>query len=233
MAFPQRSKYRLAIIYRVALVGLSLWGLYLNIGRSQTPLEMLSYYTILSNIVVLVFFAGLLVRAARGVRAPVSPVVKGAVTMCITLTFLVFHFVLAGSLFSMGGYMGSATNLLPHYVVPIMVILDWLIFDPKGQLKKLDPVKWLLVPLAYVVFALIRARFGVYSRTGSRYPYEFLDIDKFGAWQVVINSLVIGAGYAAVGYVLFFIDRFIPWAGRLIRGKREADGPLPVEVSSP
>jgi hypothetical protein len=214
-------KYRLAVVYWVVLVGLCLWGLWLNVGRSETPLELFSYYTILSNIVVLVFFAYLLLRAARGVRAPVSPVVAGAVTMCIALTFLVFHFVLAGSLFSMGGYMGSLTNLLPHYVVPIMVIVDWLVFEPKGHLKKLDPVKWLLIPLAYVVFSLIRARFGVYSRTGSHYPYDFLDIDKYGAWQVVINSAVIGAGYALVGYVFYFIDRFIPWAGRLIRRRRE------------
>jgi hypothetical protein len=111
-------------------------------------------------------------------------------------------------MFSMNAsaYGDSAANVLAHYVVPIMVIADWLLFDQKGVMKKLDPVKWLVIPLAYLIFSLVRAQFGTFPGTKSRYPYFFLDIDKYGVGRVAVNVLLVGAGYAILGYVIYFID---------------------------
>lgn len=41
-----------------------------------------------------------------------------------------------------------------------MVIGDWLLFDKKGLMKKKDPLLWLAIPYAYLVFALFWGRFG-------------------------------------------------------------------------
>jgi hypothetical protein len=86
-----------------------------------------------------------------------------------------------------------------------MTLADWLLFDKKGRLKKLDPVKWLLIPLAYFAFAMVRAQFSTFA-ADNRYPYFFIDIDKYGVGQVALNVLVVGAGFAVLGYVIYFVD---------------------------
>ncbi|MDR1034281.1 MAG: Pr6Pr family membrane protein [Bifidobacteriaceae bacterium] len=201
----------LASVFRATLLGIGMYGVWLNISAfGGDILSILSYYTILSNILVIVFFAWLLFYTvvARQLDTP-RPfyTVKGAVTVAITLTFLVFHFMLRPTMFTMGSadYVNSPANVLVHYVVPLMTIADWLLFDKKGNFKKLDPIKWLLIPLTYLVFALIRAQF-IPIGTQSRYPYFFIDLDQLGVAQVALNVVSIAVGLVILGYVIYFID---------------------------
>jgi hypothetical protein len=203
---------KFATIYRLILIILGVYGLYLNFtGGRIDAVSLLSFYTIQSNIVVLIFFAWLVVRSWRR-RDDQTPslwyyTVKGGVTVCIALTFIVFHFVLRPTLFAMGGYVSSGANILVHYVVPLMTIGDWLLFDRKGGFRRLDPLKWLVIPLAYFIFALVRAPFGSLAGMNSRYPYFFIDIDKYGVGQVALNVALFAVGFAALGYLLYLIDR--------------------------
>jgi hypothetical protein len=190
-----------------------------TLGGGAAVLNTLSYYTLQSNIVVLVFFVAWLIYSyLRRDRAPSARyyTIKGGVIVCIALTLLVFHFMLRPTMFAMGGgdsYLVSPANLIVHYVVPLMTLADWLLFDKKGQFRRLDPIKWLLIPLAYLIFALVRAQFATFG-SGSRYPYFFMDIDKYGVGQVAINCLFITFGLLVLGYVIYLVDlglSKIPW----------------------
>jgi hypothetical protein len=205
---------KITITFRVLLTLLCLSGIVLNIASWENGVwEILSYYTLQSNILVFIFFSYWVWRIWRArPKQPIvlSPTIKGAVTICVTLTFLVYHFMLAPTMFTMDNqYALSPANLLVHYITPLMVIADWLLFDKKGLLKKLDPLKWLLIPLAYFVFAVIRAQFTTFSFSDSRYPYFFMDFDKFGAGRVGIYILFITIGYVALGYLFYFADWFM------------------------
>jgi hypothetical protein len=201
--------------YRAILVAACLCGLTMTFGMSRSGgvWDMLSYYTVQSNIIVLLFFVGLVIYNLkhRGEELPPNYyTIKGAVITCITLTLLIFHFVLRPMLFSMAAdaeYATSLPNVLVHYVVPLMTIVDWLLFDRKGAFRKLDPLFWTIIPWAYLGFSLIRAQFATFAATGSRYPYFFIDIDKYGVGGVAINVLCIAVGYVALGYVIYFVDR--------------------------
>jgi hypothetical protein len=199
----------LKTIFRISLIAICLYGIILNITSwGDNWFGILSYYTLQSNIVVLIFFSFLLLRNAW-TKKTISPTVKGGVTVCITLTFIIYHFILRPTMFTMDAaraYNASLANTMVHYIVPIMTIADWLLFDKKGLMKKLDPVKWLIIPLAYLIFSLVRAELGSFASTESRYPYFFLDIDKYGVGQVALNVLGVGVGYLALGYVFYFID---------------------------
>jgi hypothetical protein len=205
----------LAIVYRVALVGLCGWGIALNVFAWGGSALILTYYTIQSNIVVAVFFAYLIARRIKTDR-PVSASIKGGVTVCITLTFAVYHFMLRPQAFEMGEYGTSTANALAHYVVPLMVIADWLLFDAKGRMKALDPVKWLVFPGAYLVFAMVLAQVRTVE-IGSPYPYFFIDVQTLGVGPVILNCLAVAAGYTALGYVLVGLDRAIPAVWRRLR----------------
>jgi hypothetical protein len=215
------ANQKLTIAFRAIIVLAAAIGVW-NLIAIGNPLELLSFYTIQSNLVVLVFFAWLIWRTWRARPKPPTapnPTIKGAVTVCIALTFLVYHFVLAPTMFAMAdnSFGSSPANLLVHYIVPLMTIADWLLFDPKGRLGKLDPLKWLAIPLAYFAFSLIRAQFATFAYNGSHYPYFFIDFDQYGIAQVSFNILLFAIGYIILGYAVYLVD----WAlSRLKRPKR-------------
>ncbi len=59
--------------------------------------------------------------------------------MGITVTWLVAHFILGS--FTMGASLRVSIRLV-HYVVPIMTLLDWLLFDEKGRMRATSPLLW-------------------------------------------------------------------------------------------
>ena len=59
---------------------------------------------------------------------------------------------LCGAVFEDGTFHWSM--LVVHYIVPIAMILDWLLFDAKGTMGKGEPPTWLVFPLATVFLAL-------------------------------------------------------------------------------
>lgn len=178
-------------------------------------LRMLTaYYTILSNILCFIYFAVLVIAQRKKENA----LIRGAVTMCITVTGLVYHFML-------GGFMGTAagagvpvtalsvSNILVHYVVPILVILDYFLFVPKGQYKSLYPLAWLVLPYAYFAFSMVRAEVSTRTFTGfgatSRYPYPFLDVDLYGWDKVLLIVLAVTVAFIALGYIFYVLDRLL------------------------
>jgi hypothetical protein len=173
---------------------------------------MLSFYTVQSNIIVLLFFVGLVIYSLTHRNKPLPQTyhtIKGAVVACITLTLLIFHFVLRPTLFAMTNgaeYATSPSNMLVHYAVPLMTLADWLLFDRKGAFRKFDPLIWTVIPWAYLGFSLIRAQLATFASSGSRYPYFFIDLDKYGIGQVALNILFIAVGYVALGYAIYLLD---------------------------
>lgn len=211
-----------ALVYRLILVAFCTAGICTMLfmdGRFSAG--MLVYYTNLSNIGCWLFFVPLTIQTALdirrdGIRATTVflPRLKGAVTMMITVTFLVFAVMLAPVMFTMagedmGGYsLYSASNILVHYVTPLFVIFDWLLFDQKGRYRNYEPFLWLIIPHIYLAFALIRAQVGpALPGMNSRYPYFFLDVDLYGWGGVALMVLGITVFFTALGYLLVLLDR--------------------------
>ncbi len=201
----------LTILYRIILLIGCFIGIYLNSGLKQGFInpQMFCFYTILSNLICLIFFAYLLFKntVQKDFR---SPRFKGAITLMITVTFLIYHFVLLPQSFTMNNYNPfSLADVLVHYFTPLMTIFDWLIFDEKNKYKVIDPILWLSIPLAYFLFAMIRAQFGgVLTAIGSKYPYFFMDVDLIGIHTVMINVVVLIIAFLLLGYMIYFIDKF-------------------------
>ncbi len=75
-------------------------------------------------------------------------------------------------------------NLAVHFIKSILVAADWLLFDPRGSYRRIEPLLWTAL-LTYLFYALVR---GIVSSTSdpreredSPLPYFFLSMDARSA----------------------------------------------------
>ncbi len=119
--------------------------------------------------------------------------------MYLTVVGLIFHFLLSATWTPTGA--AALGNLVVHYIMPAAILLDWLLFVPKGRLRWVDPVKWLAFPLAYGIWTVIHG--GLIDW----YPYFFIDIGELGWTRALINYGLLLGFFLIVGTVIVAIDR--------------------------
>ena len=166
------------------------------------------YYTIQSNLWVMLVTAIYLVLSLAGpsMGLRVLEIARFAVLVGITITFLVFWIVLAPRMEK--EYLLSLNNLLVHTLVPLLFIADFFLFDRIAAPSKAEVLWSVAMPLYYFVFSLVHAAVNpkLEFQDGSRYPYFFLDADKFGWfgfrngpgvfwWSLIFFGLTLGLGY--------------------------------------
>ncbi len=206
----------IAFVYRVLFIIFCSWGLILNFAKWESPfMTTLSYYTIQSNLFCLVLFIDLLVRKIR--KQPLTPLfhsVKGGFTVMIFITFFIYHFVLRPGIIASGVdyQVYQWSDILVHYIAPLMVVIDHFIFDELKPYHRIDPIRWLAIPLGYWVYTLIFAALGgryIINDYVSRYPYFFLNVEELGVLWVSISIITISLFYVGTGYGLIQLDRLI------------------------
>ena len=171
------------------------------------------YFTIQSNIAIALICAvgAVLLLKNRQIGTPWF-VVKFVGTVAITLTGVVFCFVLAPT---MGRFAWNLQNILTHVVVPIVSVADFFVTGAYGSVKKRSVFFVTLPPLAYAIYAGIGYVRGWQFARGINYPYFFLNwgspAGAFGftrelpfmgcVWWILallIFLLVIGCLYLAI-----------------------------------
>lgn len=184
----------------------------------------LLFYTMVSNLLCLVWVALLVVRTARDLRragtsgtSTPSPRASGAVMMAITVTMLIYLVVLVPARFADGDSdIFSLTDNLIHIITPLLVIVDWLIFVPKGEFRWIDPLLWTLIPYAYLVWAFAYGALGGEFTPGQKYPYPFMDVDVLGVGGVTQWIVALTLALIVVGLVFVAIDRTLAALARRI-----------------
>jgi hypothetical protein len=155
------------------------------VAAAQTPhfnpANFFGYFTILSNI----FAALVLVYVALRHATPSHrlDVLRGAATVCMVLVGIVFSLLLA----ALESDVVPWVNVVVHYIMPVLLAIDWLIDPPRQRLTMRDGFWWLVFPLVYLIYTLIRGAIVHW------YPYPFLDVDRTGAASVGTYVLAIFA----------------------------------------
>jgi hypothetical protein len=190
---------RWAVVARVAAVLAVTAGVLITAIGPTTVSGLLPYFTIQSNVLYAVV-------ALVAVIRPVRPVVKGAATLYITITGVVYHLLLANSAspFWEGpihrNLLHAAGNQLLHTVVPLLAVVIWLLLDEHGTLRWRYAVYWLAYPLGYLAFALIR---GLIVHT---YPYGFVDAGAIGYGGVAVSAVGLAVAFWLLGLALCALD---------------------------
>lgn len=209
--------------FRATIVLAAIAGVVLTAAGPPTVLGLLPYFTIQSNVAVGAFAAYAVLRARHADVEP-SPLLKGAVTLYISITALVYHLLLANpaSPFAMTqpdrDPVATLGNLLLHTVVPLLAVLDWLVFDTRGRFRWRYPLYWLAFPLAYLGFALVR------GLVVDRYPYPFIDAGELGYAGVGLSTVFFAFAFWVLGLAFVLIDRGLRRAGRTVAPVAVDDG---------
>jgi hypothetical protein len=99
------------------------------------------------------------------------------------------------------------SGVLLHRIVPIVGVLGWLIYGPRGLTSHRLAALMMLFPADYMVFVLIR------GATDGWYPYPFADVNSLGYGRVTGNAFWISVLFFAFAMGAHALDQALARRG--------------------
>lgn len=169
---------------------------------SEIILRFFSYFTILTNILVAIYFTTIgLAPASKPGRFILKAQTSTAITVYIMVVGIVYNVVLR-SLWQPFGLQLIVDELL-HSVIPVFALLYWITLVNKSGLKWNNVFSWLIYPLGYLVFVLIRGAFSGF------YPYPFIDVTALGYSETLRNSIYLFIAFLLLSIFMVFLAKII------------------------
>lgn len=200
-------KEKLSLLYKIIIVIVCGFGIYLNF-KAFTVGGAIIYYTVQSNVMCFIFYlVTVILKIAEKLKKNSNYyILKGMVTMAITVTMVVFQFVITDS--GMTAYAGNElASIMAHIVVPLLVMSDYVIFGEKGNLKRNYPFIWSATLVFYVIFDFVYVALGGRFGDGSIYPYLYMNIEVNGLLKVIISCITIFILFIGYGTIIQTIDQ--------------------------
>ena len=162
--------------------------------------NVLCFFTILSNLLV----GGVHARfaVAGGPYSRLQRVLALAAVVSIAVTGIVYNLVLAATSNPQG--LHQVANVLCHMVTPLIAVVGWLVFGPRGLIDRQIVLLSAIYPAAWLAFTLVRGAFIDW------YPYPFVDVVALGYGRVAINCVVVAVLFLGLGFGALGLDRHLP-----------------------
>lgn len=173
-------------------------------GLADRLANLFSYFTILSNILVLATSGTFALRPEPA--GALFRVLHLDALLSIAATGVVYAVLLAATEHPTGWSVVSTTIF--HDVVPVAFPLVWLVFGPRPRLT------WRLVALAFVWPVAWLACTYVRGAVTGWYPYGFLDATLLGFWGALLGGLQVFAGAVVLAVVIKLLDAHLPALAR-------------------
>ena len=171
-----------------------------GLSALQVVIKFFSFFTILSNTIVAVSLTVILIKPQSKLAVFFTePANKTAVAVYILVVGIVYNLILR-ALWAHTGWQKVADELL-HVAVPLLYLLYWLFFIPKGFLQWKKPIYWLLFPIFYLVYSIVR------GAVTNFYPYPFIDVNQIGYGRTLINAGLMFLGFLILGLLFVSIDK--------------------------
>ena len=130
-----------------------------------SPVNFFSFFTIQSNLLAIVALTITGLRVLRG-QPSENVLLRALATFCMTTTGIVYVTLLSGLEESLQTPTPWINTTL-HYVMPVVVFLDWVFDRPRPPLPFTRALLVLVYPIAWVVYSLVR------GAAVGWYPYPF------------------------------------------------------------
>ncbi|TCD54212.1 hypothetical protein EJ419_03990 [Alloscardovia theropitheci] len=169
-------------------------------GAGQRFIEGLSYFTMISNIMVALAFTMLalsLVRTRWRVALVDTSLVMITVTSIVFLTAILPYIQLSG--------LALLTSPWQHVVVPVTTWAIWGAWGPRGFYagdgRARSMARTLIIPALWAAWMLIYGAFTHY------YPYGFVNVNELGYGRVFISLAVVVLLGLLLELLLGWIDK--------------------------
>jgi hypothetical protein len=175
---------------------------FLSEGRTLggAIVHLCSYFTIQNNFLVALALTVLLLwPASRLGKFFSNPPILTAMSVYIIIVCLVYQIILRPQHTQHGWF--KFCDEIFHSISPPMFILFWLAFIDKPKISWSKAFNWLLYPLLYCFYILIRGAISNY------YPYSFIDGNKLTYMQIFINCIFLLIAFLSTGLILIAITR--------------------------
>ncbi|MGO4802186.1 Pr6Pr family membrane protein [Pseudomonas sp. W22_MBD1_FP4] len=165
-------------------------------------INFFSFFTVLTNtLAVVVLSYALVQRDSAAKRFFLRPAVSSGITVSILVVGLAYSLLLR-HLWQPEGFQLIADELL-HDVMPVLFLIYWWRCVPKGSLRLKHIGAWMIYPLVYFAYALLR------GDLLGQYQYPFIDVATLGYPQVFVNAGGILAGFVLIALAVVGLDKVI------------------------
>jgi hypothetical protein len=176
----------------------------------ERTINFFSYFTIISNILVaMAMTLPWLAPHSRVGRFFLLPAARTAIVAYIIIVAVVYHTMLSRLYHPQG--LRLVCDIILHYVMPPLFVLDWLLFVEKHDLSWKLPLPSFALPVVYLIWTALHGAFAGF------YPYPFLNVNRIGYEQSLMN---VG------GLILAFVCLILALVGI---GRLLGRGPHPEE----
>jgi hypothetical protein len=166
-------------------------------GALARVTDTLSYFTIWSNLVVAVSVTLLLARPLRDTL--VRRVLRLSGLLMITVTAIVYQVLLAPAATVVGW--SRLTDPVLHVVTPLLTVVVWAVWGPRGWISRREVLLALVIPLAWIAWMLVR------GAVVDAYPYGFANVEDLGYASVAVTLVVILVFGLVVAAVFWGVER--------------------------
>ena len=197
--------------YRVvfALSGIIAMAYQFNHSYNDNPdfkaSNFFSFFTIQGNIIsaAVLLAAGLTSLGDRPTRR--FDLIRGAAVSYISLVGIVYGVLLTGYEETLQTSEPWVNTTL-HRIIPLVMVADWLIDRPRTRIEFRQALYWMIYPLAYLAYTLIRGPIVDW------WPYPFLNPhhEDQGYGVVAIYCVGIAIGFVAFIWLVAWLSRREP-----------------------
>lgn len=168
-------------------------------GAPARLADLFSYFTIWSQLVVGIVMTMLFLNPNR--RSKWFQVFRLDAVMMIMVTGIVYNLLLGPKFPPVG--LNKYSSLFEHQVTPLVTVIVFLVWGPRGWFTVMNLLRALVVPVGYVFYTLFR------GAVLNSYPYGFFDVVTEGYASVIIFVLGILVASMVVMVVLWALDAAI------------------------
>ena len=167
------------------------------LDNPATPLAsglgIFKYFTILSNLIVVIYFW--LLFSLKLDKSEVFNKWFGGVTVYITITGMVFVIILQNGFQQIG--FDKIGSIICHYIMPILTVGFLIYYRKEYKFCFKDIFIWIAFPILYIIFVLIRG-----SITND-YIYPFFELNSLGIglFSIYLLAIVTFFGILSTGLV--------------------------------
>jgi hypothetical protein len=168
----------------------------IGISQSEGIVRFFSGFGVQANILAALVLTVFAIKGSRD-EWLVHPFVRSAVAVYNAMAAMLF--AVLPRRFGLLGNIGWLVDAMLYLIIPAGYLVFWLACVRKTGLRWYDPLLWLIYPLFYLGFVLVRGKMSGF------YPYPFIDAKTLGYAGVAANTAGLLIVCAAIGMCLVLI----------------------------